>query len=260
VPTIEDLVSPPPSGAFPFIFSDEAGVVYRSATEPFFGIGILKLSDAGRWNYGLNRILDHAVSHLAVAGQTTGRNFEFKFNLIKTTTLALYEELVDYYVAQTDGQFCAFIVDKRQPGVDPIAACGSAWDALIKYAITLMKRYVGPGEHAIVVSDNYQKPKKSPHYFERDIVVGLGNRAGNALMIESKSSMLLQLVDVLLGCVMYHYKMATLPANHAGKRSLADRLARSYGRTTLVGPWTKDQPNYFSVWPFRPQQVVQAHP
>lgn len=263
--------APPVGGAYPFIFTDESGVVANERSQPFYGIGMLKLTDAGRWADATNRILDHYVSGVEnrsyaerqrriAAGEAVPPKvqlprsaYELKFAEIKSSTRPQYEELVDFFTAQGDGYFCALVIDKRAPGVNPIAACGTPWDALIKYSITLLKNNIGNRERAIVISDNYQKPKNHPDFFERELVAGLGSRAANAVMMDSAASPLLQLVDVLLGCVMNHHSSPLIANPNRHKKAVADRLAAAYKVPSLNRAFTRSSPNYFSVWPFVPR-------
>ncbi|MBV8579708.1 MAG: DUF3800 domain-containing protein [Candidatus Eremiobacteraeota bacterium] len=228
-----------------------------SPTEPFFGIGMLKISDVGVWNDDLNRLLDVFVAQSARRGRRTRRSdYEFKFSAITTQTRPFYERMIDYFANRGDGYFCAFVVDKRVPGINPVAACGSTWDALITYSITVLRTNIGrerADERAIVVADNYQKPRAHTKYFERELVHALGTKIANVAMADSGSSNLLQLVDVLLGAVMYHHKLPVLQRVDADKKAVADRIARIYGVPTLAENLTKTAPNYFSVWQFRPR-------
>ena len=199
------MAAPPPTG-FPFIFTDESGVVENEPSQPFYGIGMLKLSDAGRWSDATNRIIDRYVSGVefraaserqrgiaqgqpvAPKVQLPRSAYELKFSQVKASTRPHYEELVDYFTGQGDGYFCAFVIDKRTPGIHPIRACGSPWNALIKYSLTLLRNNISSQERAIIVSDNYQKPRASPFYFEREIVSGLRTKAANAVMMDSSAS------------------------------------------------------------------------
>lgn len=248
----------PPSADYPFVFTDEAGVPAFSPTEPFFGVGMLKLADAGVWNDDLNRLLDVFIARNVRPGQRTRRSdLEFKFSAITTGTRAHYERLVDYFTSRSDGYFCALVVDKRLPGMNPVAARGSAWGALITYSITLLRNTVErdrPDERAIVIADNYQKPRTDERYFERELVHAACCNVANVMMADSASSNLLQLVDVLLGAVMYHHKLPILPRADAEKRAIADRLAAAYGVPTLAANLTRTTPNSFSVRQFRPQR------
>ena len=253
--------NPPPSGAYPFIFTDESGVVTTSATQPFYGIGMIKVADAGRWCDGLNTLLDRYIASVSQAGVRRSRtSYEFHFSKLTTATRPFYESLIDFFVQQQDGYFCALVIDKNMQGVDPIKACGSPWDALIKYSITLLRTNISSNERATVISDNYQKPKKSPYYYERALAFGLGAKVTNVVMIESAASIMLQLVDVLLGCVMYHFKLPSLAVADVDKKAVADRLAAAYKVRSLATGLTKSRPNYFSVWKLRPYRRFQAAP
>jgi hypothetical protein len=222
---------------------------------------MIKLSDAGRWNDALNLLLDRYVMTVAQPGVRKPRtSHEFHFSKLTTGTRSFYEELVDYFTAQPDGYFCALIIDKNMAGVDPIAACGSQWDALIKYSITLLRQNIASGERATIISDNYTKPKKSPYYYERSLAAALNVKVTNVLMMESSASIMLQLVDVLLGCVMYHFKLPTLPAVDADKKAVADRLAARYGVRSLATELTRNRPNYFSVWKLKPRRLIRPVP
>jgi hypothetical protein len=276
VPTLgQYLGGSPPSSEFPFVFTDESGVVWKSPTEPFYGIGMLKVCDAGRWSDELNLRLDRLVSGVQERQKRADdarllrgdpvplrprfkrSHVEFHFSEITTWNRNYYEDLIDFFAAETDGYFSALVVDKTKPGVDPITACGTTWDALIKYSVTLLSKRITDEEKAIVISDNYQKPRKSPQYYERQIITGLRGKAANAVMIESSACVLLQLVDVLLGCVMYHYKAPRLPNIDNDKKLVADRLAAVYKVPTLAGGnWRRTQPNHFDVWDFQPRTAA----
>ena len=244
---------------FPFIFTDESGVVTTSTTQPFYGLGILKVGAAGLWNHELNKILDRAVSAGAIAGTKTGRDFEFKFNRINSNNITYYERLIDFFVGQNDAHFCAFVIEKIRPGINPANVYNSSWEALLGYSYTALNRNIATDERAIILSDNYQKPNDATLHYEDYLVARLGSKVANVTMLESASCLQLQLVDVLLGCVMYHFKKNLLPVNNPSKLRLADRLAGYFPMCNggLDWAWTcRTAPNYFSVWPFRPVTPV----
>lgn len=246
--------APAPGTSYPFIFTDESGVVTTSATQPFYGLGMLKLYDPGPWVDDLAILLDKYIASVSKAGSRRAKaTYEFHFSKITASTMPFYEELVDYFASRDDGYFCALIIDKKQPDIDPIKVCGTPWDALITYSQTLLRTNIKDEERAAIVSDYYQKPRKSPKYFERELVAGLGAKVTNVVMMDSAASTILQMVDVLLGCVMFHYKIPALAVVDAEKKALADRLAKAYGVASLAKAFTKNKPNYFSVWPFKPK-------
>ncbi len=239
----------------PFHFTDESGVVATDPTQPFYGIGLLKLTNVGPWNHGLNRILNQAVAAEALAGRGIGGpRFEFKFNRVNRNNYGYYQSLVDYFLAQPDAYFNAFVVDKHQQGINIQNVYATAWEALLGYSYQVINPNIRGTEQAIVISDYYQKPNAAPEHYEDYLLRRIGPRLLNVTMADSSSSMMLQLVDVLLGCVMYHYKRSRLRVANTAKTALADRLASAYDRTDLQGTWTcRTNPNYFSVWPFVPQ-------
>jgi len=255
---LKDLLAARAPTQHPFIFTDESGVVVHDPSQPFYGIGMLKITDVGLWHDGLNRILDRMVSKIATPGSKRV-SYEFRFASVTTNTVSFHEEIIDFFLAQQDGYFCALVVDKTVPGIEPIQACGSTWEALIKYSLTLIGHNINAGEKVSIVADNFQKPRNSPKYYEREMVAGLQGRALNAVMVESSASVLLQLVDVLLGCVISDFKAARVQNPDATKRQLAERLRRGYGAATFAHGRTWRNPNYFSVWPLRPNHLI-GHP
>lgn len=242
------------TATYPFIFTDESGVVATSITQPYYGIGMLKITDVGPWVDELNKLVDFYISTVAKAGVKRARaTYEFHFSNLTSGTRSFYEDLIDFYLKRPEAYFCALIIDKKQPDIDPIAVCGTQWDALITYSNTLLQTNIKDSERAVIISDYYQKPRKSIKYYERELAAKLGSKVANVVMMDSAASIMLQLVDVLLGCVMYHYKLPTLTGAHADKKALADKVAAAYGVTTLAQKMTKKHPNYFSVWPFKPK-------
>lgn len=239
------------------MFSDEAGVPAMSPTEPYFGIGVLKIADAGRWNDDLNHLLDQFVAGMSRHGRSKPRShYEFKFKAITGSTRPHYDAMVDYFLRQTDGCFTALIVDKTVPGTNPIKACGSAYEAIIAYTSTVLKNRLDETERAILIADNYQRPRALPKYFEREIIRALGTRVANVTMTESHGSNMLQLVDVLLGAVMYHFKRSTLARVDTEKIAVADRIAAAYGVRDLAHTFKATAPNRFDVWRFQPRAPV----
>jgi hypothetical protein len=256
----------PPSGDYPFVFTDEAGVAAFSPTEPYFGVGMLKIADAGPWNDDLNRLLDVFIAQNSGRGRRTPRGrFELKFSAVTIGTRPLYERFIDYFVGRSDGCFSALVVDKRAAREEFVGKLGGSWGSLIAYSTALLRTALGtdrPDERAIIVADNYQKPKRHARYFERELVRALVPYAANVMMADSCASSFLQLVDILLGAVLYHHKLPILPRVDAEKKALADRVALAYGVPTLARTMSCTLPNRFSVrrFPFVPEAPETESP
>ena len=71
--------------------------------------------------------------------------------------------------------------------------------------------------------------------------------------LESHSSLLLQVVDILLGCVMFDYKnqVGLISEKLAVKQEMVvERLREKLNTKSLAQNKTYHKPNYFSVWEF----------
>ena len=78
----------------------------------------------------------------------------------------------------------------------------------------------------------------------------------NATVLESHASLFIQLVDVMIGCIVLDFKRSRQPDRKADifKGKVCDFLKGKLELQSLVGNFTKHQPNYFSVWEFNPKQ------
>lgn len=150
-------------------------------------------------------------------------------------------------------QFCCLLFDKEKPNIDVSKYFINLWDAHISYSKMLIKNNIKEGENICIIADYLGKPKSSPKYFEKEIK----NLKGvyNACMIESHSSLSIQLVDVLIGCVAYDYKMFREKRDNIDKfkKKVCDFLKEKISRNTLEGNFIVNSPNYFNVWEFSPK-------
>ena len=80
---------------------------------------------------------------------------------------------------------------------------------------------------------------------------GIERTIFNVARLESHSSLMLQLVDILLGCVMYDFKQEVgLIAGKLAQRQelVVERVQEILGRDKLSEHFTASQPSYFNVW------------
>jgi hypothetical protein len=238
-----------------WIFVDETGVLTRDPAQPFFALGALKVERTAT----LYRELDVLASR-ARSGLVPG--FEFKFNRINRNNRSLYVDLVDLFFDFPGLYFKAFLVDKQHPGFDLETYFSSPWEAHVSYAQLFLRHVVFRDEQAAVLADYLTKPKSSTVYFEEEIMKTPRNHLSaqtsekpifNACMLESHASLFIQLVDVLLGLVVYDCKLerGTHPPNEA-KLSVLKVLKRRLGRRSLSRNLDSGGPPYFGVWKFKP--------
>jgi hypothetical protein len=234
---------------------DETGVLANAPDQPFFGLGMMKVGQTATLYSELNKLMSRAKSKISP-------RFEFKFNQIKNSNRDLYIEVVDLFFAFPELYFKAFIADKQNPRFNFTHYFPSTWEAQIGYSKLLLRNTIKPDEQAAVVADYLDRPKASPLYFESEIAKlarPKGHRTAaplvfNSCMLESDASLFVQLVDVLLGLVVYDCKMqrGVVPSN-AAKQSVTAVLKKHLGVTSLYRTLDVTKPPYFGVWVFSPK-------
>jgi hypothetical protein len=73
-------------------------------------------------------------------------------------------------------------------------------------------------------------------------------------VLESHASLFIQLVDVLIGCIVLDFKRERESGRKFDvfKVKVCDFLKGKLEVQSLARNFTKHQPNYFSVWEFKP--------
>lgn len=240
-----------------FGFIDETGVLHNDPGQRFFGIGLLKCEDTSAF-YEETRILKNRLeSKLAFAKQKKGLPakdgpFEFKFSSITKSSHEFYYDLINLYFKFSKLQFCSFVIDKSNPGIKIEEAFPDTWGAYIGYSKMLIKNNVSSGDKICILADFLGKPKASNKYYEPEIRTLPA--VYNATVIESHASLFIQLVDVLVGCVVFDFRRTreTGKSFDVFKAKVCDFLKGKLGVATLAENFTHHKPNYFSVWEFRP--------
>lgn len=142
---------------------------------------------------------------------STQSNFELKFKNINFTNKDIYKWMIDKICWYNDIQYSAFIVNKENQDISV-----SYRDNYIKYASLCIAENMENSNEYIFISDTITQPKwerekwkEFENYVTESIVNNLKSqwkRTDNffwALRIESHSSVLLQLTDTILWCIMY---------------------------------------------------------
>lgn len=262
-----------------FAFIDESG---NSTQERFFGLGLLIIDDEiGDFYDKMKSYYDKAkdiayknkllriqtlkeTSELEQLAKIAGssKNFELKFKYINSTNNDVYKSLIDQYFVYQKVKFCALVVDrgKHKSELNP-------WDAYIHEASMLIAnniRNISPCQ-ICVLADDLTRPSTITKSFERSLSdaigarlkkVGSGDKVFGVSRLESHASLLLQIVDILLGCVMYDYKqnIGLISDKLSAKQDVVVSRVRDYlGTKSLANSHTYHKPNYFSIWEFSPK-------
>ena len=240
-----------------FGFIDETGVLHNDADQRFFAIGLLKCEDTSALYEELRTLKNRAESKLDYERQSKGLSakkgsFEFKFASITRGSHEFYYELINLYFKFSRLQFCSLVIDKNNSDFKVEEVFPDTWEAYISYSKTLIQNNVQYPDHICVVADFLGKPKASNKYYEPEI--RMLPTVYNATVLESHASLFIQLVDVLVGCVVLDFRRKRQPDKKYDvfKGKVCDFLKGKLDVKTLATSVTKHQPNYFSVWEFKP--------
>ena len=228
-----------------FAFIDESGTLAHDKEQVFFSIGLMLVEDTSRITQELSLIREQAIAEL----NAKASGFEFKFNRITRRSKDYYKRLIDTVLSHPV-KVRIFVLDKTDKNLDLEKHFKSTWDAYIEYAKFLIKNNVKEDSPCIVVMDYLCKPANHPKFIEselRSLPVVL-----NATMLESECANLIQLIDVIVGCVTYEFRKKKNPLliRDNFKGEVADYLKTKLGVKTLAEHFTVNRPVDFNVWLF----------
>ena len=111
--------------------------------------------------------------------------------------------------------------------------------------VLLLRNMLDRDEQAAVIADYLNKPKAATRYVEDSVAqlnAAYRRPIFNVCMLESDASLFIQLVDVLLGLVVYDCKLRRRvhPGNAAKTtvlHTLKNHLSQQNLSSTLDGPW-----------------------
>lgn len=230
---------------------DETGVLSNDPNQRFFALGLLKLSDTSSLFEKIKQLRDK---------YQRDKSFEFKFNNItKNADLPLHQELIDICLTQIGFNFMCIVVDKYGLG---LTSPTSTWDMQISLAKRHIESNVKADEQIAIIADYLTKPKASTKYFEHEMKKC--SKVFNACMLESDSSAFVQIVDILIGAIVYSFKIEhglVSPKTPKAKmvsyieNKLIDAFTTHHNSSgdfkhhkKLAGAFTIFEPFYFNVY------------
>jgi hypothetical protein len=215
-------------------FLDETGTL-GGARDPFFAVGLLKCAEPYKLARPMQRIRDRQHFY-----------DEIKWNKVSEKKLPLMIDLVNVFFS-SDATFTAFVADKSKH--DVIGRFGGTFKAYEALARQLVRASIRRGEIVYVIADEYSTPPAET--FEenvRDYVNRQFGRQAVAGVCRMRSSGvdLLQLIDLLLGAVVYEYKAAAgvvSLASYKPKAKLLAHIKKRAGVKTFVGGYRDSRLN-----------------
>jgi len=261
-----------------FAFIDESG---NLASERYFGIGMLLVEDAGSLYDAIKPFYDKVrdiaktqkektVNDYLQNGKHTdlaaiakaGHGFELKFKYINFTNNAVYAELIRKYFEFSKCRFSVIVVDRQDKDFRPQEVFANPWSMYLSYSALLLAGNMNNLDtcSVCILADDLTKPKNITTTFEDALYSKITQKLKqdvhdreifNVTRLESHSSLMLQVVDILLGAVLYDFKKsAGLISVKLEQRQeiVVQAVRRMLNRSTLAGHFTANKPSYFNVW------------
>lgn len=262
-------------------FIDASGTF--SPQDRFFGVGMMTIEKSGSISDALSLIFqrvlaisqayrDNAVKSFidksnfeeAIKILKKTKRFELKFDRITPVKIELYKEMIRTYFSIPTNRFSAMVIDRQEPSYDD-KFFPNTWEAYSSYVATMVMSELRnlQKDQLLVVVDDITKPRYATLSLEDTIFEKVRKKIDfhkekelfgqifNIIRVDSHSNLLLQLVDVLLGSVMFDFKKKNnlISEKLINRKEPVVACAREFlGVDTLAKDFTKHSPAYFSVW------------
>lgn len=261
-----------------FAFIDESG---NLKSEDFFGLGMLLVEDVGSlYNatkpyYNKARDIAKLQKEKTISGYlsnkqyqdlakiaVSSKSFELKFKYVNFTNNNVYRGLIEEYFRHRTCRFAAVVVDRKDPKFEPEEIYTNPWEMYMSYASLLVSGTLNNLKacNICILADDLTKPKSITGTFESSLTEkieqrirkdGVDRKIFSVARLESHSSLMLQLVDVLLGAILYDFKKSKgLISSKLQQRqeSVVGKVRETLGKSTLADHFTVNHPSYFNVW------------
>ena len=206
-------------------FIDETGILSgKPGSQPVYGVGVLVVPDPTaitnslyRLHYNFAAQRQKERNRLRRSIEQDGRSIapreldqlmracrhhEYKFSEVTRFNLQQYIDLLNIYFSFSELQFHAVIFDRLEPEYSLDRWCGDEWKAYSEITRELLSLRM---DREVFVTLDYQdKPNKATLLIED--VVSQAPQVAGCMRASSETSVFLQLVDILLGCVQFDWK------------------------------------------------------
>jgi hypothetical protein len=220
--------------SYAFGFLDETGTL-GGLRDPFFAVGLMRSPDPYHLQRPIQRLRDKHQFY-----------DEIKWSKVSIKKLPLLTTLVDVFFG-SDATLSAYITDKQQH--DVISRFGGQFRAYSCLSRQLVRASIRRGETMFLIADEYSTPPNET--FEEDVRDQVNKKlrrpaVAGVCRMRSNGVDLLQLIDLLLGAVVYEYKAkkgVVGTASYKPKVQLLDYIKERAGVQTFVGGYRDDRLN-----------------
>jgi len=221
-----------------FCFLDETGSLANNSTDPFFTIGIIKMSQP---YYLLSKFYY----------ERTKRRFydEIKFNKLSKSNVDFAKMAIGAFLNARSTYFYSYAVDKGGSFFKKEYG-GDQWNAYELLTLRLLKEAVlAPKEILILIADYITVPNHVR--YEVNVKKGMNESSGYLCLagvcrFDSKSNDLLQVVDLIIGAINYDLKLSTgFVTGDKYKIELLEFLKKNLGVKSLMDGFRNRNFNIF---------------
>ncbi|KPH49972.1 hypothetical protein HPU229336_05160 [Helicobacter pullorum] len=187
-----------------FGFMDETGILTNSKDQPYFALGLLRLSDTSKLLQTITSIKAKHKGIFQAECAKNGKNEDFEIGELKFNSLSqnkylpLYKDIVEACLSHKYFYFSTILIDKKKIPLQE----NNTWNLQLSFAKEHIKQNCKNSKIAII-ADYLNKPKEAP-YFEEEM--NTIDQVFNACMLESNTSVFIQIVDIFIGAIIYRYK------------------------------------------------------
>lgn len=210
----------------PFCFLDETGSL-NNERDRFFALGMIKASNPCYIQRDLLN-LRHSKKFYE----------EIKWTKISKRRLPIYQKAISLFLANTGMYFSCIVLRKDDMDFQTHFG-GNLWKAYESFCITLLKGNISRNEILSVLADECPVPANVE--FERNVRRRINNDFGRLAVqgvcrLDSKGVPLLQIADLLVGAIVYEFKLdaGLLKSPNPMKVALLEKLRKDLGAKTFL--------------------------
>jgi len=206
-----------PHPAASFIFLDESGVLHGDSAQPFFAIGAIECHRPEGLQEALSQVKERAIKDLRIHP----RIFEFKFSRVTQRTLPYFREALVASLRIAPLSVAILLVDKEESRAS-VGNPTKLWQLYCECATGVVRTQLQiPERQAVVLCDGLNRPRGAATSLQDELRSVPG--VLNVLLLESEASLLIQAIDLLVGCVLFDFRDRVSGARKDPvKRELAD--------------------------------------
>jgi len=201
-----------------FCFLDETGLLNREE-DRFFALGMIKCHYPHKLYLPIKFLKDK--NHFYD---------EIKWNKVGRKNLPIMRRLIELFIEARGFYFDCLILDKNNLDFKKHFQ-NNFWKVYESFTMLLIKGNLGRREQVCVIADYYPSPRKTN--FEQNVETKINKKFGRQAIagvcrIDSKGSEILQMADLIMGAILYEFKikenLIKKPSKH--KRNLLKYLKK----------------------------------